>query len=148
MYIQPCHIQNSGLFRTGGIFKSLSNIYDEQAYSQPWHSQNNLFNHFQRYLSIFRDIDAYSATLTGVQPGRKKFPDFREALIAFLMNCLWKWPSSSNSYSCPEKFLVVHLHSGIILFAKRVMLYVWQCSEYVSLSNCSVNSVTLYYVLH
>ena len=33
-------------------------------YSEPWHSQNSLFDHFQRYLGIFRDIDAYSATLT------------------------------------------------------------------------------------
>ena len=49
---------------------------DEHAYSEPWHSQNSLFSRFQGYLGIFRDIDAYSATLTGAQLGRKKFPDF------------------------------------------------------------------------
>ena len=32
-------------------------------HSKPWHRQNSWFKHFQRYLWIFRDIDAYSATL-------------------------------------------------------------------------------------
>ena len=36
---------------------------------------NSLSNHFQGYLGIFRDIHAYSATLTGMQLGRKTFPD-------------------------------------------------------------------------
>ena len=70
------HIQNPGSFRTGGIFKSLPNISDEHAYSEPWHSQNSLFNHFQGYLGILRDIDSYSAALAGAQLGRKKLPDF------------------------------------------------------------------------
>ena len=59
LHIQSGHIQNSGLFRTEGIFKSLPNISDKHAYSEPWHNQDSLFNHFQRYLGIFRDIDAY-----------------------------------------------------------------------------------------
>ena len=42
---------------------------DDHAYSEFWHSQNSLFNDFQRYLGIFRDIDAYAATLTGPQLG-------------------------------------------------------------------------------
>ena len=41
---------------------------DDLAYVEPWHSQNNLFKHFQRYLGIFRDIEAYSNTLRGAQP--------------------------------------------------------------------------------
>ena len=40
---------------------------DDQAYSQPWHSQNSLFKHFQGYLGIFKDIDVHSATLRGAQ---------------------------------------------------------------------------------
>ena len=48
------------------------------AYSVPWHSQNVLFNHFQGYLGIFRDIDAYSVTLIIAQLERKKFPDFEK----------------------------------------------------------------------
>ena len=35
---------------------------------EPWHS---LLQHFEGYSSIFRDIDVYSATLTGVQLGRR-----------------------------------------------------------------------------
>ena len=35
--------------------------------AESWHSQNSLFKHFQTYLGIFRDTDAYSAILTGVQ---------------------------------------------------------------------------------
>ena len=38
MHIQPCHIQNPGSFRIRGIFKSLLNMSDDQAYSKPWHS--------------------------------------------------------------------------------------------------------------
>ena len=40
---------------------------DDQAYTEPWHSQNNLFKHFQGYLGIFTDIEAYSNTLRGAQ---------------------------------------------------------------------------------
>ena len=61
---------------------------DDQAYSETWHSQNSLFKHFKGYLGIFRDIDGYSATLSGTQlrgrgetsralfENRKKCPDF------------------------------------------------------------------------
>ena len=50
---------------------------------------------------------------------------------------------------CPEKFLVAHLHSGITLFAKRSIVDVWQCSEYLCLDNCSeICTVTLCCVLH
>ena len=41
------NIQNPGLFTTRGIFKSLLTMTDDKAYSEPWHSQNNLFKHFQ-----------------------------------------------------------------------------------------------------
>ena len=46
-----CRIQNPGLFRTLGIFKSLWNMYDDQVYSEPLHSQNSLFKHFKGYLA-------------------------------------------------------------------------------------------------
>ena len=58
--IQSCHIQNPGLSKTRAIFKSLSDMQDDDdAYSKP---------HFPEYLGIFRDTDAYSATLTVAQP--------------------------------------------------------------------------------
>ena len=44
---------------------------DDQPYSEPWHSQDSLFKHFQGYLGIFRDIDAYSVTLKGAQLGEE-----------------------------------------------------------------------------
>ena len=71
MHIKPCHIQNPGLFRAQGIFKSLTLISDDQAYSDTYHSQNSLFKHFQGYLGIFRDIESYSATLTDAQLSRR-----------------------------------------------------------------------------
>ena len=50
---------------------------------------------------------------------------------------------------CPEKFLVVDLYSGIILFEKHSILNDFQCPEYVCLDNCSgICTVTLCYVLH
>ena len=64
----PC-IYSRAIFRTQGIFNSLLNIKDDQAYSEPWHSQNSLFNHFQGYFGMFRYIDAYSAKLTGLLGG-------------------------------------------------------------------------------
>ena len=70
MHVQSYNIQNPGLFKTRGIFKSLSNIEDH-AYSEPWHSQSRLFKYFQGCLGMFRDIDAYSAALTGMQLGRR-----------------------------------------------------------------------------
>ena len=71
-----------------GIFKSLSNMSDDQAFSVPWLSQNSLFKHFQGYLGIFRDADSFLATITGAQlrgrgkaspalfENRKKCPEF------------------------------------------------------------------------
>ena len=44
-----------------------------ELYSEPWHSQNSLFKHFQGYLrlAVFRGIDAYSATFAGAQLGEE-----------------------------------------------------------------------------
>ena len=43
----------------------------DHAYSEPWHSQNSLFKHFQGCLGIFSDTDPYSTTFRGVQLGRR-----------------------------------------------------------------------------
>ena len=42
-------------------------MLDDQAYLESCHSQNSLLKHFQ-----FRDTDAYSVTLTGVQLSGEK----------------------------------------------------------------------------
>ena len=47
----------------------MSNILDDQAYSEPYYSQSSFSKHFQEFLVIFRDTDVYSATLTSVQLG-------------------------------------------------------------------------------
>ena len=57
-YSEPWHI-------TRGIFKSLSNMQDKS----DWSSQNSFFKNSQGYLGSFKDIHAYSDTLTGVQLG-------------------------------------------------------------------------------
>ena len=42
---------------------------------KPWYIQNSLFKHFQGYSGMFKDIDAYSATLTGAQlVGEERLP--------------------------------------------------------------------------
>ena len=39
-----------------GIFKTMSNIYGDEAYWEPWYSQNNLLRHFQAYSGTFSNI--------------------------------------------------------------------------------------------
>ena len=59
----------------------------------------------------------------------------------FLIKSLSKCPSSTNLSArppYPKKFLVAQIYSGIILFTKRSILNIWQCSEYVCLGNCLV----------
>ena len=72
---------------------------DDQAYSELCHSQNSLFWHFQGCLGIFRDVNAYPATLTGAQLGmrgkasstifenRKKCPEFGKKGP----DCIYHW---------------------------------------------------------
>ena len=52
LHMQPCHIQNAEIFITQAISKSLSNMWNDQAYSYPWHSQNIK----QAFSRIFSDI--------------------------------------------------------------------------------------------
>ena len=60
---------------------------------QSKHSQNSSFKHFQGCIGIFRNIDAYSATLTGVQPGGKgrsplPFLNIEKSLLIFKRKAL------------------------------------------------------------
>ena len=59
---------------------------------------------------------------------RRKIPIFFPAVSLFLVLLT----------NVPERFLAAHLHSGIILFAKRSILNIWQCSEYTCFDNWSV----------
>ena len=116
---------------------------------EPWHSENYLFKHFQGYLGIFRNIDAYSVTLTGAQLGERGeaspalFEIEKSVLIfeikalvvsIFGLNFPWNffflcfWQNFYRSALVPqnphppgsEKCLVAHLHSSILLFAKHI----------------------------
>ena len=42
-------------------------MWYDHAYWETWHSQNSSFKYFQGYVDIFRDTDAYLATLTGAE---------------------------------------------------------------------------------
>ena len=50
--------------------------------------------------------------------------------------CFWQYVYGiilvARNLPCPEKFMFACMHSGIITFAKRFILNVWQCFEYVS----------------
>ena len=61
---QPCHIPILGIFKTGGILKTLGNF--DQVYSEPCHSQNNLFMY---YSAIFRHIQNLVQPLYMQKPG-------------------------------------------------------------------------------
>ena len=61
------------------------------------------------------------------------FPCRAFVFLVFLTNVYWSAIVPQNS-PCPEKLLLAHLHSRIILFAKRSILNAWQCSEYFSVS--------------
>ena len=61
--IRSQHIQNPVIFNNWGIFKTLSNIWDDDAdWKLWWHSQNSLFRRFQEYWGALIDIDTYSGT--------------------------------------------------------------------------------------
>ena len=72
---------------------------DDQAYPEPWHSQNSLFKHFQGYLGTSRNTYRYSATSTGAQlkgggetsftlfKNLKKYPDFEKKDL----DCVYLW---------------------------------------------------------
>ena len=78
---------------------------------------------------------------------RKCF-NVRPFFLVFLTKCLSKCPNFTK-HLLPGRLMVAPLHSCINLFAKRSILNVWQCSEYVCLNNCSVVcTVTLCHVLH
>ena len=120
----PC-ICNRVTFRTlahlelEASSESLSSMEDNQAYSEPWHSQYRLLKHFQGYLGIF--IDTYSTTPTGVQLGgregphlrffenRKKCPDCDHLWVKFfIQNVVLRVLRRKDSriFPCQDIFLV------------------------------------------
>ena len=79
---------------------------------------------------------------------------WKKCVWPLLLVCDLYWSAlipQTSPHPCPEKFLVVHLHSGIIIFAKhstliKCLTVFWMC---LCLNKCSVIcTVTLCYVLH
>ena len=68
-YSQPCHIVSPGIFRKGGLFKTLSNIY--QTYSEPCHGH---------YSAIFRHIQNLMQCLHMQKPGILRILEYSELL--------------------------------------------------------------------
>ena len=68
-YLEPWLIQNPSHLQ-----KSVKHVRYDHANSGPQHSQNSLFRQFQGYLGIFRDIDAYSAPLSGTKGEMGRLP--------------------------------------------------------------------------
>ena len=66
LHIQLCQIQNHVLFRTRGVFKVCQTCKMIKHIQSP-----GIAKHFQGYLTIFRDIEAYSSTLTDMQLERR-----------------------------------------------------------------------------
>ena len=120
-------------------------------------THNSLFNYFQVCLGFFRQTDGYSALSSGGLPcpfmkvekntlilekdpacilksmqekNYKMFP-YGTLFLAFLTRYLSKRPSSTKLL-LPWKVLIVQLLSSTILFVKRSILSVSQCSEYIS----------------
>ena len=125
--MQQCLMQNSDLFRTQGIFKSQSNMSDDQPYSEPCIVRPVYSSIFK---DIFRDIDAYSTTRTSAQlrgrgeaspvlfENRKRYPDFAKKGLDyfhfwvkfFIENIILKVSRRKNSKMFPcEAFFVAFL---------------------------------------
>ena len=69
MHIQTCHIQNPGLFKPEASSIACQTYKMSIHYSETG-TVTSLFKHFQGYLGIFRDTDAYSATHRHTTRGR------------------------------------------------------------------------------
>ena len=117
-------ICNCAIFRTWLSWnsKSLLNMSDDQAYSEPWHTQNGLSKHLQWYLGIFKDTDAYSHTHSRATQikrrgetspvlfeNQKKCPDFGKTSIDwvnlwvkfFIQNIVLKTSRRKNTKMFP-----------------------------------------------
>ena len=74
--------------------------------------------------------------------------------VAFFFLCFWwnVYRSATFPQNLPyhEQFLVARLHWRIILFANGFLLNIWQCSEYVCLSNLYSDLLlcTTYFITH
>ena len=66
--------------------------------------------------------------------------------------CFWQnvyqYTLVPQTFAYHEKFLVTHLHSFVIHFAKHTILNIWQCSEYFSVSTTAQSFVLWPYAMY
>ena len=105
----------------------------------------SLFKHFKRYVGIFRDIDAYLATLRGeASPAlfwnRKRCPEFRKKILDCV--CLW------IKFGRLEKSIQVKIFQNVSLqgfFYLFLMKYLSKCPSFTNQAY-SAPCVTLTYL--
>ena len=111
----------------------MSNMSDNQAYPELWHSQNSLFKHFQGYLGISRDTDGYSVTITGVQlkgGGETSFSLFKN---------LKKCPDFENKESdCVHPWVKFSIENIVSRVSRRKSSKIFPCG---TLFSCVFNEM-------
>ena len=136
---------------------------DNHTYLEPSHCQNSLYKYFRSYLGIFRDIDAYSATLTSTQLERESggslpYPFLKVPVGAFILerkalivSIFWvkfyiknvvlivSRRKNSKLFLCEIFFFLFFSYFLRIVYwipqnFRTSTLKVWQCSEYDSVS--------------
>ena len=104
----PC-IKNSAIFRTLAHLDSEASLKTCQTCKMIRHIQgpgiiSNLPKPFQGYLGIFRDIDAYSATLTGAQLEEEQV----HLSCPFLTSKKFSWFWRKRPRLCPSLGWIFH----------------------------------------
>ena len=90
LHIQLCDIQNPDTFKSQNIFKSLSNMQDNQASSGSCHNQNIM----QAFSRIFRDIKRYPCITIHTyrrETRREKKVDLPWHFLRIRNKMLWFW---------------------------------------------------------
>ena len=147
------HIQSPGIVRTvySSIFKDIQAYSEILMHIQPHPQARNqrgeegLLNKCPDFIHHWVKFFHHFSKDVVLKVSRKKTTkSFRTGplFLVFLTKCLSKCPSST----IPPALKYFWLH--VILFAKRFISNVLQCSRYVCLGNCSTNcTVTSMYCM-
>ena len=111
-------IQNPGIFNTQGIFKTLSNIYDE-----PCDSQNSLYNHAIFRTLAYLELEDSSKVCRACKMVRHIH---NPCIVRKVYSSIFK-----DIYGYLGIWMHIQSHSGIILFAKHFVLNV--CNLYIDI---------------
>ena len=116
LHMQPCHIQNADIFITQAISKSLSNMWNDQAYSYPWHSQNIK----QAFSRIFSDIKISWCILIHTRRCATRWEGTDPAAL------FWKSKKCSDLKKVPDcVYIWVKFSIQIVVFCSCVVFYLY-----------------------